>query len=205
MGEIMSNLINKIITIAVAGLVCAAPGFAETTPAASKAAAATSAGLSIGIVNFKTCVEQSKYGKQEQSNFEALKKQMETVLEEKEKSLNEISAKFNDPDYLDSLSQDAEKELKHKFRTMNQEMGQIQSQYYQALNQANMKILQKLNELVAKASQKVAQESKINMILNDDGGFYFSPDLDISKKIVVALDDMFEAEQKEGKNPSVKK
>ncbi|MFQ5729127.1 MAG: OmpH family outer membrane protein, partial [Waddliaceae bacterium] len=83
-------------------------------------------GEKIGLVNFKACVEKSKFGKQEQDNFEALKKQMEGVLEEKEKTLSEISTKFNDPDYLDSLSSEAEAELKHKFRSLNQELAQHQ-------------------------------------------------------------------------------
>ncbi len=77
-------------------------------------------GAKVGVVNFKTCVEQSEMGKKEQANFESLKKQMEGVLEEKEKALNEIANKFNDPDYLDSLSPEAEAELKHKFRSLNQ-------------------------------------------------------------------------------------
>ena len=42
--------------------------------------------LKIGVVNFKLAVEESKAGKQEQTNFESLKKQMESVLEEKERA-----------------------------------------------------------------------------------------------------------------------
>lgn len=153
-------------------------------------------GLKIGVVNFKRVVEESKYGKQEQGNFEALKKQMESILEEKEKTLNEITAKFNDADYVDSLSPEAENELKHKFRLLNQELGQIQSQYYQTLNQANMKILQKLNEMVAEASKKLAKESQLDIILNDDGGFYYAPELDFSKKVISILDVGYDAEVK---------
>lgn len=160
--------------------------------------------IKIGVVNFKLVVEESKYGKLEQSNFETLKKQMESILEEKEKSLSEISAKFNDPDYVDSLSPEAENELKHKFRVLNQELGQIQGQYYQTLNQANMKILQKLNEIVAQASGKIAKENQLDLILNEDGGFYYSPTLDISRKVIAALDALYEAEMKNNKNPATK-
>lgn len=48
--------------------------------------AAQASSLKIGVVNFKRCVETSKLGKLEQANFEALKKQMESVLGEKEKN-----------------------------------------------------------------------------------------------------------------------
>lgn len=153
----------------------------------------------IGVVNFKKVVEESKMGKQEQANFEVLKKQMETVLEEKEKTLNEISSKFNDQDYLDGLSEGGENELKHKFRTLNAELGQIQSQYYQTLNQANMKILQRLNEIISQAAAGVAKDAQIDLILNEESGFYYSPDLDFSKKVIAALDALYEAELKSNK------
>lgn len=152
--------------------------------------------LKVGIVNFKKVVEESKMGKQEQANFEVLKKQMESVLEEKEKTLNELSVKFNDQDYLDGLSPDGENELKHKFRTLNSELGQIQSQYYQTLNQANIKILQKLNELVSQAAAGVAKDAQVDLILNEESGFYYAPDLDLSKKVIAALDALHDAEQK---------
>lgn len=154
----------------------------------------------IRFVNFKNVVEQSKLGKQEQAAFEAIKKQMEKVLEEKEKVLTDIGTKANDADYLDSLSPEAETELKRKFRTLSQEIAQLQNQYYQALSQTNIKVLQKLNDIVVKASDKVAQQEKIDLIINEEGVFFYSPKLDISPKIVAIMDEMFDKEQKE--NPS---
>jgi outer membrane protein len=155
--------------------------------------------VKIGVVNFKLAVEDSKAGKLEQGNFENLKKQMESVLEEKEKGLTEIAAKFNDPDYLDSLSAEAENELKHKFRTMNQDLTQIQSQYYQTLNQANMKILQKLNDVVAEAATKVAKEKGYDLIVNDDSIYFSRGGLDITKSVIDTMNTQFDKDQKENK------
>ena len=64
-------------------------------PKGSEAIAAKGSSLRIAVVNFKKCVEQSKQGKQEQSSFEAMKKQMESVLAEKEKSLNGFSYRLH--------------------------------------------------------------------------------------------------------------
>ncbi|MBA2727747.1 MAG: OmpH family outer membrane protein [Parachlamydiaceae bacterium] len=156
--------------------------------------------VKIGVVNFKLAVEDSKAGKLEQTNFENLKKQMESVLEEKEKSLTEIAAKFNDPDYLDSLSAEAENELKHKFRTMNQDLTQIQNQYYQTLNQANMKVLQKLNDVVAEAATKVAKERGYDLIVNDDSIYFSRGSLDITNAVIENMNVQFDKEQRENKN-----
>jgi outer membrane protein len=155
--------------------------------------------LKIAIVDFKTCVEKSKLGKQEQANFDALKKQMETILEEKEIALNDLAGKFNDMDYLDSLSPDAEAELRRKFRALNQELTQQQSQYYQALNQANIKIIQKITDVIAEASKEIARKHKIDLVLNEDGAFYKIADLDISNLVITSMDEKYDKETKEMK------
>jgi outer membrane protein len=152
--------------------------------------------ISIGVVNFKDCVEKSKLGKQEQANFETLKKQMESVLEEKEKLINEVSNKLNDPDYLDSLSNEAEAELKHKFRTLNQELSQHQQQFYQMLNQANFKVIQKITDEIGKASKTVAANKGLDLIVNEEGTFFYGTALDVSNDVIKVLDEMLANEEK---------
>lgn len=148
----------------------------------------------IRTVNFKNCVEKSKMGKQEQSSFDALKKQMENVLTEKEKTLNEMASKFEDPDYLDSLSAEAETELKRKFRALNQELNQLQGQYYEALKQTNFKVIQQLTDTITKASSVIAHRENIDLVLNDESAFFANPTLDISSRVVVIMDEIFEQE-----------
>src|SRR5580698_1424612 len=114
---------NRFIPILLAAIGLSTAAFAEPAP-------------NVGIVNFGTCVSDSKLGKQEQASFESLKKQMATLLEDTEKQLSDLTAKFNDPEYLDGLSPEAEEELKNKFRTLNEELGRYQNQYYQVMNQA---------------------------------------------------------------------
>lgn len=147
---------------------------------------------SIGVANFKNCVENSKLGKREQAAFENLKKQMDVVLEKKDKELNEIAAKFNDPDYLDSLSNEAEAELKHKFRALSQEMQAQQSQYYQALSQANVKIVQMITEVVEKASANVAKQKGLSFIMNNEACYFCTPDADVTNLIVAEMDKIYD-------------
>ena len=163
---------------------------------------AKDASLKIRVINFKTCIEGSKLGKQEQTSFEALKKQMEGVLTEKEKTLNEMAEKFEDPDYLDSLSAEAETELKRKFRTLSQELTQVQGQYYEALKQTNFKVVQQLNEMVTKAAGAIAKTDNVDIILNEEGAFYVNPALDISGKVITVMDDMYEKEGATRKSPT---
>lgn len=149
-----------------------------------------------GFVNTKTIIEESKLGKQEQASFDSLRKQMENVLEEKEKELNDMATKFNDPDFLDTLSVEAETELKRKFRQQSQEFQDKQSQFMQALQQANMKIMQQLGDAIGKASTEVAKNMKLDAIFNYETTFYVQDTLDISPEVVKLMDKQFDQDQK---------
>jgi outer membrane protein len=158
--------------------------------------------MPFGIVNFNTCVADSKVGKQEQGSFEALKKQMATLLEDTEKQLNDINAKFADPEYLDGLSPDAETELKIKFQTLNEELNRYQNQYYQVLNQANMRILQVLGTYINSASENVAKEKKLALVVNQEACFFYNPTLDITTAIITEMDKQFDGEHKKDMKPA---
>lgn len=160
----------------------------------------------IGIVNFKECIEKSKLGKQEQARFDDMKKQMEKTMEVKEKELNEMAPKLND-EYIDTLTPEAEKDLKEKFKNLSQELSQQQNQYYHLLNQANFQIVQKMNDLVANAASKVAAEKGFKLILNEEACFFRTAALDLSKDVVAELDALFakDGEQKVAVKESEKK
>jgi outer membrane protein len=191
----LRRLLMPLSLLTVCGmLLCSAAEPAGTVATSSNAQNKTQ---KIAVVNFKTCVEKSKIGQKEQANFDSMKKQMESMLLEKEKALNEIATKFNDIDYLDSLSTDAEAELKNKFRTLNTEFNQTQNQFYQALSQTNMKIVQKLTDAITKAANDHAKKNQIDIVLNEDSSFFISPALDISSEIVKILDATPDVESKD--------
>ncbi|MBS3904547.1 MAG: OmpH family outer membrane protein [Simkania sp.] len=154
-------------------------------------ASAFAAESNIGVVNFGSCVTDSKLGKQEQAAFESLKKQMSTLLEDTEKQLQDLSAKFNDQEYLDGLSPEAEQEHKIKFEALNQDMQRYQNQYYQVLNQANMRIIQSIGSSIAQASEKIAKDKKLTMVVNKEACFFFAPTLEVTSDVIAEMDKTF--------------
>ncbi len=164
-------------------------------------AADTASPLKVGMVNFRIVLEKSKLGKQEYNSFEGMKMQMAAILEEKEKALIDLHSKVKDPDYLDGLSQEAEAELSRKFQMLQEELGQLRNQYMQTLNQANMRIMQKLTSKISEASQLVAKEKGLDVVFNEDGCFFCSEKLDISKDIVAKLDELFAKDDGTKNNP----
>lgn len=177
------------------------PGNSQVNYGVAGSNTAQGANYRIGIVNTKKCLEQSKLGKQEQANFEKMKQQMEQVLQDKERILEELESKLNDDDYMDSISDEAASELKRKKRTIRSEGMQLQNQYMQTLQQANMKIIQHLTESIAKASEQVAKDPSmgqpISVIFTDEACTFFTPSLDVSDRIIARMNATFEAEQKD--------
>ncbi len=149
----------------------------------------------VGTISFKTVLEKSKVGKEEQTRFDQARKQMEQSLEQKEKELNDLAPKFSE-EYLDSLTPEAEAELKEKFKTLSQDLTQQQNQFYQTLNQANMQVVQKLFDMISEASKALAKEKGLDLIINDETCFFKADKLDLSDEIIKKLDEMHVAAQK---------
>lgn len=152
-----------------------------------------------GVVNFATCITDSKYGAEEQASFEKVKDQFTKLIEGTEKELQTLQTNLEDKEYMDSLTADAEKELKEKFATLNEEMMRYQNQFYQTMNQAQFRVMQNMQGRIAKASEEVGKARKLDLIVNKDQVFYAGDKLDITAAVVEVMDTQYEKEQKEKK------
>lgn len=156
------------------------------------AAAAETGG--IGVVNFATCITDSKAGKKEQENLESMRKYITNLMEDTDKELREMAAQFEDPEYLDSLSPKAEEELKAKFQSRQEDLSRYQNQFYQMMNQAQMQMIQKMSGTIAKAAEKIAGEKQLDYVMNKEACFYIRPDLDLTENVIGEMDKTFEIE-----------
>ena len=160
------------------------------------ASAVASEASNTGFVNFSSCVTDSKYGKKEQENMENLRKQMSSLIENTEKELREISAKFEDTEYLDTLSPKAEEDLKVKHQALQEDLSRYQQQFYQVLNHANYQMVQKMSSVIATASEKIAEKGELACIVNREACFYIRPDLDVTHSVVLEMDKSFDEDAK---------
>lgn len=151
----------------------------------------------IGLVNFNLCAQNSLLGKKEQEGFEALKNQMATLIGDVENQLREVSEKLQDSDYLDTLSPQAETELKQKFQTLSEEHARYQNQFYQMMQQANMRVVQTVANSVQEAAQEVAKTHRLKYVLNKEACFFASDDLDVTNEVISFMDKKYEKENKE--------
>ena len=152
-------------------------------------------GGAIGVVNFATCVTESKTGKREQENMENLRKQMASLIEKTEKEIKELAGKFEDTEFLDSLSPKAEEEMKLRYQTLEEDMGRYQNQYMQVMQQAQYQLMHKINTSIAKAAETIANEKKLDYVLNKDACYFIRPSLDLTSSIVSEMDKSFELQK----------
>lgn len=169
----------------------AAASFLLTT-----ASAAAAENPQIGVVNFATCITDSKAGKKEQENMETMRRQMASLIEGTEKEMKEISAKFDDAEYLEGLSPKAEEELKARFQSLQDDLGRYQNQFYQMLNHANYQMMQKISTTISKAAERIADERKLDYVMNKEACFYIRPNLEITKDVIGEMDKNFDLEAK---------
>lgn len=151
---------------------------------------------SFGVVNFTTCVTESKVGKKEQENVDNMRQQISSMIEGTEKELREIATKFDDSEYLDSLSPKAEEELKSRFQNLQEELSRYQNQFYQVLQHANYQLVNKMTSAIAKASEKIAATKDLDYVINKEACFYIRPGLDVTTLIINEMDKNFELEAK---------
>jgi len=145
-----------------------------------------------GVVNFQRCVQESKMGLKEQEAFEEMKKKMQTLISDVEGQLKEISEKFSDPDYLDGLSPEGEQELKSKYQQLREEYERYQGQFYQAMNQTNMQMMQKIGQFVTQASGKIREEKGYTFVMNREACFAVSDAYDETDSVIAEMDRVYE-------------
>jgi outer membrane protein len=157
------------------------------------ALASLRADLKIGVVNFYNCVENSKLGKQEEAAFDNLRKQMNSLIEDTGKEVEELSKKLKDQEFIDSLSGDAEAEMKNKFDSLNETLRAYQEQFYQVINQAQLRLGQKIAHAIANAAKEVAEKKGLSLILSQESFFFASPEIDYTKDIIEIMDNQFDS------------
>ena len=142
---------------------------------------------SVGIVNFKECLDQSSLGKKEQKYLEDLRTKMSSTFNDKEKALSDLYSNLSDQEYMEGLSPSAKKELQDKFQALSEDMNQLQYENSQIATQSQFKVLQTMDDSVKSAAQKVATSKSLSLVVNKDTCFFYSPELDITQAVIAEM------------------
>ncbi|MCH9616849.1 MAG: hypothetical protein SP4CHLAM5_01230 [Chlamydiia bacterium] len=156
------------------------------------------------VTDFRRCFMESELGKKEQENFKVMQEQMEKSVKEVTDQLTDIQAKLADEDIMDSLSKEAEDELKAKQATLTGELQRYQMQFPQILQQAQNQTFYQFREKVKAAATELAAEKKYGCILNEEQAFFYKAELDVTDAVIAKLDKMHEQEAEKAKVDAAK-
>lgn len=151
-------------------------------------AAAVNAQADIGFVDFGRVLQSSSRAKQEEKQLQSLQKELEDQVTNVEKGISALAEKLQDPDYVDSLSQEAEQEQRARLRTMAEERMRLIQQVTGQFQQAQQRIFQQIGALVSQAAAEVAKEKKLDAVFNRDALFFADPSIDCTDAVVKILD-----------------
>jgi outer membrane protein len=150
--------------------------------------AGTSAHADFGYVDFSRILQNSSRAKQEEKSLQALQKELEDQVTKVEKELTTLAERLQDPDYIDSLSQEAEQEQRGRLRMMSEERMRLIQQVSQRFQQAQQQVLQSLGGLVAQASAEVAKTKRLSGVLNREAFFFADSSMDCTDAVMNLLD-----------------
>ena len=152
----------------------------------------------VGFVNFTNCKMQSKIGKHEQEAMDQILANMRELIEDREKGLKDLQAKFIDSDYMDGLNPAAAEEMKGQYQALQDEYGRYQQQYMQVAQQAQMKMMQSVHEHARIAAEKIARVHSLDFIIPTESILYCASNLDITDQVVAEMDKEFEQNRPKG-------
>jgi outer membrane protein len=142
----------------------------------------------IGFVDFGRVLQTSSKAKAEEKQLQSLQKELEDQVNKVEKEVNGLAEKLQNPDYVDSLSQEAEQDQRNKLRMMAEERMRLIQNVTGQYQQAQQRFYQQVGMMVAKASAELATTRKLDAVLNREALFYADPKIDCTDEIIKLMD-----------------
>ncbi|MFS8563722.1 MAG: OmpH family outer membrane protein [Rhabdochlamydiaceae bacterium] len=151
----------------------------------------------LGVVDFDTCATESKMGKEESTSFSTLQSQAMADMQSMEKERQELAKKLNDQDYLDGLSPEEQTELNQKMQNQQMKMQLAGENYEKTLRQTYQNMEEKLSASIKTASESVAKEKKLEMVIPSRLCIYSLPTLNVTAEVIKKMDESAEKATKE--------
>ncbi len=170
---------------------------AATSLISTKAAlGATSAGAP-GVVNFQTCMEKAKIAQDKRRELENFDKQFRVRIDEIQKHCKEIDEKLNNVEYVDSITAEAEENLKKERQAEMQKLMGTQNEFQQIMQQQQMAFSQSFMISLGDAAQKVAKEKKLSHVIAKEACLYYDDNLDLTEDVITKINALYDKQQRE--------
>jgi len=160
---VVSNTARKVVSLMLFTMLFVAISFSQTVP-----------NFKIGYVNFEKAVESYYKWKDLESKYQV-------DLQYYQGKINEMEQQFKDLQSSGATQEVLQQNLQQLQNRVNQYQQELQNDYQQ-----------KMANIASEVTQKIAQYAKENgydLILNEVSVVYYSPELDLTDKIIQYLNE----------------
>lgn len=170
---------------------------AATSLISSKTALGAAATGAPGVVNFQTCMEKAKIAQDKRRELENFDKQFRVKIDEIQKHCKEIDDKLNNVEYVDSITAEAEENLKKERQAEMQKLMGTQNEFQQIMQQQQMAFSQSFMISLGDAAQKVAKEKKLSHVIAKEACLYYDDNLDLTEDVIAKINAIYDKQQRE--------
>lgn len=162
--------------VVLAGLLAATPGARAKEPAAPK----------IGVVDMERILRQSKAGERARHQLDQEKEDKKKILDQKKKEVDRLREEIEKKGTQLSAAarKDKEDQVQEKGRDLMRMAQDYESDLQRRDNELTQRILQDCQEII----QKIARENDFSLILEKRAVLFGSDGLDVTEKVLTALD-----------------
>lgn len=157
-----------------------------------------------GIVNFQACVSEAKIAQEKQKELEGLEKQFRVRIDEIQKRCKEIDEKLGNEAYIDSISAEAEENLKKERQAEVQKLMSAQNEFQQIMQQQQMAFQQSFVLSLGDAAKQVAKERGHSYVISKDACLFYDDNLDMTKDVVAKVNAVYDAQKQELEKAKIK-
>ncbi len=156
---------------------------------------AGAAELKIGVVDFQQVVEQSEPGKKFEAGLKAEGQQMEAEMEKGKAELTALKEKLERESMV--MSEKAKEEKQIEFNVKLSGLQKRQAQYRKDFMGKQRQGIGQFRMEVLEIAKEIGEKEKFAMIVSKDALLYMAPAVDITPKVVKALNQRYKAQGKQ--------
>lgn len=145
-------------------------------------------GADFAFIDFGKLMQTSKLAQREQQSLAILAKELEGRVNALDSEIQKAVDQLKDPDYIDSLSQEAENEQRQRLQMLGEERMRTAQQVQAQFQQTQQRTVQSLQGLVAAAASQLASQKHYKAIFSKEVAFFVDADLDCTAEIVEMVD-----------------
>ncbi|WP_108623867.1 OmpH family outer membrane protein [Candidatus Similichlamydia epinepheli] len=144
----------------------------------------------IGVLNFESCVTGSRHGQRGTGLLDSANQKMREELKDIDEKIQSLQDNLQDENLKETMTEEARNELQKEWMSLRRARDERAAYGNNKLYRLQMELVQKLGEMITKASSKVCKKFGLKLLVSSGATHYHEESLNLTNEVIVALDEM---------------